>query len=103
MHSHHSLLLIRFTLNSAPTEAATGGVLQKNVFLEISQKTWHFIRNETLAQVFSCEFCEISNNKFSTEPAAQHLQATASAPSSSLSLLLLLISPIFVFRSNSKG
>ena len=39
----------------------------------------------------------------STEPAAEHLQKIASAPSSSLSLLLLLISPMFVFRSNSKG
>ena len=29
---------------------------------------------KTLAQVFSCEFCEISKNTFSTE----HLQSTAS-------------------------
>ena len=26
-----------------------------------------FIKNETLAQVFSCEFCEISRKSFSTE------------------------------------
>ena len=32
------------------------------------------IKKETLAQVFSCEFCEISKNSFSTE----HIQATAS-------------------------
>ena len=58
---------------------------------------------QTLAQVLSSEFCEISKNMSSTEPAAEHLQTTASAPSFSLSLLLLLISPIYVFRSNSKG
>ena len=31
------------------------------------------IKKETLAQVFSCEFCEISKNTFFTEP----LQETA--------------------------
>ena len=76
---------------------------KKKLFLEISQKACNFIKKETLAPVFSCEFCEISKNKLSTEPAAEHFQATPSAPSSSLSQLLLLISPIFVFRSNSKG
>ena len=34
----------------------------------------NFIKKETLAQVFSCEFCEISKNSFLTE----HLRATAS-------------------------
>ena len=33
-----------------------------------------FFKKESLAQVFSCEFCEISKNTFFTE----HLQATAS-------------------------
>ena len=33
-----------------------------------------FIKKETLAQVFSCEFCEISKNTFLTE----HLRANAS-------------------------
>ena len=42
-------------------EAATGGVL------------FH-IKKESLAQVLSCEFCEISKNTFSTE----HLRTTAS-------------------------
>ena len=33
----------------------------KNVFLEISNSLWKFsLKKETLAQVFSCEFCEIS-------------------------------------------
>ena len=47
------------------SEAATGGAL-----LEAS----NFIKTETLAQVFSREFCEISKSTFFTE----HLQATAS-------------------------
>ena len=41
----------------------------KKVFLEISQNsqknTCIFFNKETLAQVFSCEFCEISKNTFS--------------------------------------
>ena len=61
---------------------------QKKVFLEISQnlredtcarelyrpKACNFIKKETLAQVISCEFCEISMNTFFTE----HLWTTAS-------------------------
>ena len=35
----------------------------------------NFIKKETLAQVFSCEFCEISKNIFFTE----HLWTTATA------------------------
>ena len=35
----------------------------------------NFIKKETLAQVFSCKFCEISKNTFFTE----HLWTTASA------------------------
>ena len=58
-------------------EAATRGVLRKKVFLEISQN-WpaacNFIRKETLAQVFSCEFCENSKNTFFIE----YLWTTAS-------------------------
>ena len=34
----------------------------------------NFIKKETLAQVFSCEFCEISKNTFFKE----HVSATAS-------------------------
>ena len=62
----------------ASRQAAIGGVLWKKVSLEISQnsqpETCNFIKKETLAQVFSCEFCKISKNTFFTE----HLQATAS-------------------------
>ena len=51
-------------------EAATGDALQEKVF----PQACNFIKKETLAQVFSCEFCEISKNNFFTE----HLWATAS-------------------------
>ena len=55
------------------------------VFLEISQNlledisarvsgSCNFIKKEILAQVFSCEFCEISKNTFFTE----HLWVTVS-------------------------
>ena len=44
------------------------------MFLEISPKACSFIKNETLAQVFSSEFCEISKKIFTTE----HLWTTAS-------------------------
>ena len=44
------------------------------MFLEILPKACNFIKKESLAQVFSCEFCEISKNIFFTE----HLWATAS-------------------------
>ena len=71
-------------------EAATAVVLWEKLFLEIlhnSQEntcarvsfliklqaaTCNFIKKETLAQVFSCEFCGISKNTFITE----HLRAT---------------------------
>ena len=45
----------------------------KKVFLEFSQAC-NFIKIETLTQVFSCEFCEISKNTFFTE----HIWVTAS-------------------------
>ena len=38
----------------------------ENVFL----KACNIIKNETLAQVFSCEFCEISKNTLFTEQVA---------------------------------
>ena len=48
------------------------------MFLEISQNsqenTCNVIKKDTLAQVFSCKFCEISKNTFFTE----HLWKTAS-------------------------
>ena len=65
----------------AITEAVVQRYSVKKVFLEISQNSqentcarvsfsiklqavFNFIKKETLAQVFSCEFCEISKNIF---------------------------------------
>ena len=63
------------------TEAATRGVLIKDVLRNFAKFTGkhlcqslNFIKKETLAQVFSSEFCEISKNTFFTE----HLRTTAS-------------------------
>ena len=39
------------------------------------QSACNFIKKESLAQVFSCEFCEISKSTFFTE----HLRTTASS------------------------
>ena len=44
----------------------------KKVFLKLSQNSQeaeacNFIKKETLAQVFSCDFCEISKNTFFTD------------------------------------
>ena len=62
------------------TEAATRSALWKKMFLEISQnseentcarisflKACNFIKKETLAQVFLCEFCKILRTPFLTE------------------------------------
>ena len=66
-------------------ESATRGALPEKVFLDLSQKSqkkacarvsfliksqsqaWNFFKKETLGQVFSCEFCEISKNTYFTE------------------------------------
>ena len=51
--------------------------LVNTVALDSTQKqleACNFIKKETLAQVFSCEFCEIYKNTFFTG----HLRATAS-------------------------
>ena len=66
------------------SKAATRGVLLKKMLLEILQNSQknncapgascNFIKKETLVQVFSGEFCEISKNTFFIE----HLQTTVS-------------------------
>ena len=49
----------------------------KKVFRAYSpKKASNFVKKEALAQVFSCEFCEIFKNTFFTE----HVWATASLP-----------------------
>ena len=47
--------------------------------LRPESEAYNFINKETLAQVFSCEFCEISKNTYFTE----HLWMAASAKLSS--------------------
>ena len=57
-------------------------ILSGNILSTPTRKLWkqppggacNFIKKETLALVFSCEFCEISENTFFTE----HLRTTAS-------------------------
>ena len=53
----------------------TGKHLCQNLFFnKVAGAACNFIKKESLAQVFSCEFCEISKNTFLTE----HFWATAS-------------------------
>ena len=47
---------------------------QSLFFNKVANGTCNIIKKETLAQEFSCEFCEISKNTFFTE----HLWTTAS-------------------------
>ena len=56
-------------MSSSELEAVTRGFLCKNVFFLCKKvpKACNFIKKETLAQVFSCEFCEISKNTLFTE------------------------------------
>ena len=42
-------------------------------FNKVAGVAWNSINKETLAQVFSCEFCEIFKNTYFTE----HLRTTA--------------------------
>ena len=65
----------------------------KMMFLQISQNSQeNTYKKETIAQVFSCEFCEISKNIFFTE----HLWATASDGNQSNELLFKAID-VFVY------
>ena len=68
MHMTKSLVILAFERAWEVTEAATRGALSKNVFLEISQNSQEnsCARVSFLIklQVFSCEFCEISNSTF---------------------------------------
>ena len=72
------ILLEVYLLVPLASEATSRGVLYKMVLLEISQNSQentcartsfliklqacNFNKNETLVQVFSCEFCEFSKN-----------------------------------------
>ena len=58
---------------------STGKHLCQSLFFNKVAGACNFIKKETLAQVFSCEFCKISKNTFYTE----HLWVTASRITSS--------------------
>ena len=62
-------------------EAVVQRCSAKNVFCKKRPQACNFIKKETLAQVFSCEFCEISKNTF--------LQKTPLVAASGRSLLVL--------------
>ena len=87
------------------SEAATRGVLWKRFlrnfakftgknlhqslfFNRVADLAYNFIKKETLAQVFSCEFCKTSKNILFTE----HLRTTASVALSIISFLFLSFS-----------
>ena len=87
------MMFLKLDYVFAPLSLSTKAVAQrcfvKKVFFKISQNSQentcarvsfliklqacNFIKKETLAQVFSCEFCEILKNTFFTK----HLWATA--------------------------
>ena len=92
-------------------EAATRGVLCQKVFLEISQNSQEntcarvffntvaglrpvtLFKKEALAQVFSCEFCELSKNSFcdkTTLVAASVLTCKANSSNLSISKIFSL-------------
>ena len=49
-------------------------VILEELSLRCRPKAYNIIKKEALARVFSCQFCEIPKNTFSTE----HLHTTAS-------------------------
>ena len=66
------MILLRDTRSKyVPLEAVVWRCSVKKVFIEILKNSHEntevcdFIKKETLAQVFSCEFCEISRSIFS--------------------------------------
>ena len=56
------------------TEFTSKHVLESPFLIKLNSVDLQLLSNETLAQVFSCEFCKIRKNTFF----AEHHQATAS-------------------------
>ena len=63
-----------FGATTPPHNFLSAKLFVKNLFKVKKSETCNFIKRETLAQVFSSEFCETSRNTFFTE----HLWMTAS-------------------------
>ena len=71
----------------------TGKHLCQSLFLnKVASQACNFIKKETLAQVFFCDFCEISKSNFFTE----HLWTTASISP----LIITSIPPEIIRLSN---
>ena len=101
------------TRKSLHTESVTWRCSVKNVLLEISQNSQenicarvyfliklqasacNFFKKETLAQVFSCEFCEIPKNSFSCRTplvaASVHIKAEAHLKLKRASMMKLFV------------
>ena len=71
------LFLVSCSLTGLIHDTKLGKLLKKGAYRNLTKVTgkhlyqslfqpqaWNFIKKETLAQVFSCEFCEISKNTF---------------------------------------
>ena len=52
------------TMTLITPEAVAQTCSAEKLFLEIAGAACNFIKKEILAQVFACEFCEISKNTF---------------------------------------
>ena len=65
----------------------TGKHLCQSLYFNKVAGACNFIKIEALAQVFSCEFCEISKNTFFTE----HIWATASGANKITSVLCVTV------------
>ena len=88
-------------------KVATEVVPQERMFLQILQNSqentcariFFFIKKETLAQVISCEFCEIFKNTFSTE----HLGMAASIQAKDLELNPFHTTGFFLYHLKNSG
>ena len=71
---HPSVVFTELYNKEAVAQRCSGKHLCQSLFFNKVSEACNFIKKEKLAQVFSCEFCEISKNIFFTE----HLWTTAS-------------------------
>ena len=71
---HPSVVFTELYNTEAVAQRCSGKHLCQSLFFNKVSEACNFIKKEKLAQVFSCEFCEISKNIFFTE----HLWTTAS-------------------------
>ena len=67
--SHSETVAQRCSVRKVFLEISQNSQLKQTISLQIFKRLWayNFIKKETLTQVFSCEFFEISMNTFLTE------------------------------------